>query len=155
MRKIDRAFLKRSLGGEYPNGPRGSWTLINEAEGRVYFLGWNLFYQDFAYPLCNGDFYAPVNADNDSKGLREWHAAVERVRRGELEGCVILQLASQHQEESEHNDGDQDSEVTLHAERILDGVFFGEIVETDGELCFRADVRRPLNASRAPRQESA
>lgn len=143
MRKIDRAFLKRSLGGEYPNGPRGSWTLINEAEGRVYFLGWNRFYQDFAYPLRNGDFYAPVDADNDSKGLREWHAAVERVRLGELEGCVILQLASQQSEE------------TLHAERILDGVFFGEVVETDGELWFRADERLPLNAARAPRQESA
>ena len=152
MRKIDRAYLKRSLGGEYPNGPRGSWTLINEAEGRVYFLGWNLFYHDFAYPLCNGDFYAPVSADNDSKGLREWHAAVARVRAGELEGCVILQLASQDREDSA---GDEDREDTLRAERILDGVFFGEIVETDGELWFRADERRPLNAARAPRQESA
>jgi hypothetical protein len=143
MRKIDRAFLKRSLGGEFVNGPRASWTLLNEAEGRVYFLGWNTFYQDFSYPLRNGDFYAPVSDEHDSKGLREWHAAVERVRSGELEGCVILQLAS------------ADSEDGLQAEKILDGVFFGVTVETDGELWFRADERRPLNAARAPRQETA
>ena len=155
MRKIDRAFLKRSLGGEYPNGPRGSWTLINEAEGRVYFLGWNLFYQDYAYPLCNSDFYAPVSADHDSKGLREWHAAVARVRSSELEGCVILQVASQRSEDGDDSEVGDEGEDTLQAERILDGVFFGEIVETDGELWFRADERRPLNAARAPRQESA
>ena len=152
MRKIDRGFLKRSLGGEFPNGPRGSWTLRNEAEGRVYFLGWNLFYQDFAYPMRNGDFYAPVTADNDSKVLREWHDSVERVRSGELEGAVILQLAAQQ----EADEADQASATDLpQAERILDGVFFGEIVETDGELWFRADERRPIHAARAPRQESA
>lgn len=143
MRKIDRAVLKRSLGGEYPNGPRGSWTLLNEAEGRVYFLGWNLFYNNFAYPLRDAGFYAPATSDSDSKGLREWHDSVERVRNGELEGCVVLQLAN------ETDDG------ALSAERILDGVFFGDVVETDGELWFSVVDRRPLNAARAPQQESA
>jgi hypothetical protein len=87
MRKIDRAFLKRTLGGDYPNGPRGSWTLRNDAEGRVYLLGWSSLYRD------------------------QFH--------------------------------------------ILDAAFFGDIVERDGELCFRADERRRLNVARGPRLESA
>lgn len=141
--KIDRAFLQRSLGGEYPNGPRGSWTLLNEAEGRVYFLGWNLFYSNFSYPLRDAGFYAPAAGDNDSKGLREWHDSVERVRRGELEGCVILQVAN------------EDEDGALSAERILDGVFFGEVVETDGEFWFSVADRLSLGHARAPQQESA
>ena len=141
--KIDRAFLKRSLGGEYPNGPRGSWTLLNEAEGRVYFLGWNIFYSNFSYPLRDAGFYSPAEGDNNSKGLREWHDSVERVRRGELEGCVILQVAN------------EDEDGVLSAERILDGVFFGEVVETNGELWFSAVDRASLGTARAPQQESA
>lgn len=144
MRKIDRAFLKRTLGGEYPNGPRGSWTLLNEAEGRVYLLGWNLFYQDFAYPLRNDGFYASSeSATSASKGLKEWHETVDRIRRGDLEAGLILQLPQ-----------DPDSD-TLLVERILDGVFFGDVVESNGELWFRSDERVRINMARAPRQQSA
>ena len=141
--KIDRAFLKRSLGGEYPNGPRGSWTLRNEAEGRVYFLGWNIFYSNRSYPLRDAGFYAPADGNSDSKGLREWHDSVERVRRGELEGCVILQVAN------------EDEDATLTAERILDGVFFGLVVVADGELWFSVADRLSIGHARAPQQESA
>jgi hypothetical protein len=144
MRKLDRAFLKRTLGGEYPNGPRVSWTLLNEAEDRVYLLGWNLFYQDFAYPLRNDGFYAPGDsAASPSKGLKEWHDTVDRIRRGELEAGLILQLPQ-----------DPDADVLL-VERILDGVFFGDIVESNGELWFRSDERVRINMARAPRQQSA
>ncbi len=144
MRKIDRAFLKRTLGGEYPNGPRGSWTLRNDAEGRVYLLGWSSLYRDQFHPLRSGDHYPDTpEARKASKFLAEWHAAVDAAREGALEPCLLLQVPR-----------DPDADV-LQAERVLDAAFFGEIVERDGGLHFRADERRRLNVARAPRQESA
>lgn len=142
MRKIDRAYLKRVLGGVFPSGPRGSATLLNEAEGRVYLLGWQSLYQDFTHPLRTAEHY-PADRSEQHRSVTEWHDSVDRIRRGELEGCLILQVP-------------QDPTATdLQLERVLDGVFFGEIIETDGELWFRADERRTLNNARAPRQASA
>ena len=142
MRKIDRATLKRSLGGTYPNGPRQSWTLVNEAEGRVYFLGWNVHYRDYTYPLRNSTTYPPVSADAQ-KGLVEWQQMLDRVRDGELEACLVLQVPADSQAEE------------FRLQRILDCVFFGEVVETDGEVWFRVVNRVPLRSARSPRQESA
>jgi hypothetical protein len=142
MRKIDRATLKRSLGGSYPNGPRQSWTLVNEAEGRVYFLGWNVHYRDYAYPLRNSTTYPPVSADAQ-KGLVEWQQMLDRVRDGELEACLVLQVPADAKAEE------------FRLQRILDCVFFGEVVETDGEVWFRVENRVPLRSARSPRQESA
>ena len=144
MRKIDRAVLKRMLGGDYPNGPRGSWTLKNEGEGRIYFLGWQPLYRDLFHPLSTATHYPNASdAVSTNKYLAEWHAGVELARRGELEPCLLLQVPR-----------DAEAEV-LQAERFLDAAFFGEVVERDGELFFRADERRPLTAARAPRLESA
>ena len=142
MRKIDRAALKRSLDGTYPNGPRQSWTLVNEAEGRVYFLGWNVHYRDYTYPLRNSTTYPPVSADAQ-KGLVEWQQMLDRVRDGELEACLVLQVPADSQAEE------------FRLQRILDCVFFGEVVETDGEVWFRVVNRVPLRSARSPRQESA
>ena len=144
MRKIDRAFLKRTLGGEFPNGPRCSWTLRNDAEGRVYLLGWSSLYRDQFHPLRGGDLYPDTpESRKASKFLAEWHAAVDAARNGALEPCLLLQVP---------RDADAPE---LQAERILDAAFFGEIVERDGALLFRADERRKLIVARAPRQESA
>jgi len=142
MRKIDRAFLKRNLGGEYPNGPRASVTLLNEAERRVYLLGWNSHYRDFVHPLSTAGFY-PASTPGRDRSHAEWHEAIERVRRGELEAGLILQVPA------------DPTAPVLVAERILDGVFFGEILDEDGELAFRVDDRRPLATARAPRQQTA
>ncbi len=144
MRKIDRAFLKRMLGGEYPHGPRGSWTLKNEAEGRIYFLGWQPLYKDQFHPLCTALHYPDApDALAGNRFLGEWHAGIELARSGVLEPCLLLQVPR-----------DAGAEV-LQAERFLDAAFFGQIVERSGELLFRAEERRPLNAARAPRLQSA
>ena len=144
MRKIDRAVLKRMLGGDYPNGPRGSWTLKNEAEGRIYFLGWQPLYRDLFHPLVSETYYpAAPAALKENKFLAEWHAGVELARQGALEPCLLLQVPR-----------DADAQV-LQAERFLDAAFFGEIVERDDALYFRADERRALTAARAPRLASA
>jgi len=142
MRKIDRAYLKRVLGGVFPNGPRGSSTLLNEAEGRVYLLGWQSLYQDFTHPLRTAAHF-PADQSEAHKSLTEWHDSIERIRRGELEGALVLQVPQ------------DPAAAELQVERVLDGVFFGEIIETDGELWFRADERLTLNNARAPRQDSA
>jgi len=143
MRKIDRAFVKRTLGGVFPNGPRASWTLLNEAEGRVYFLGWSTLYQNFAYPLRDADHYPAITTGTDDKSLQQWHDSIERVRSGELEAGLILQVPQV-----------ADSDVP-QIDRVLDGVFFGAIIEKDGALWFHAEDRCALKHARAPRQESA
>lgn len=143
MRKIDRAVVRRMLGGEFPNGPRASWTLLNEAEGRVYFLGWKSLYQNFTYPLRDAGNYPAAGSDAGNNALAQWQDSVERVRRGELEAGLILQVPQ-----------DEDADVPL-LDRVLDGVFFGEIVENGDELVFRAEDRCALKYARAPRQESA
>lgn len=142
MRKIDRAFVKRTLGGVFPNGPRGSTTLLNEAEGRVYLLGWQHLYQDFTHPVRTNDHYQPELAEKN-KSLQEWHDSIDRARKGELEACLILQVPQDPQAPE------------LLVERVLDGVFFGEFIETDGELSFHAEERRTLATARAPLKESA
>ncbi len=142
MRKIDRAMLKRALGGEYPDGPRASSTLVNEQEGRVYFLGWNSLYENYTYPLRTATHYPP-NAPGASRSETTWQTLVDRICRGELEACLVLQVPTDPEAE------------TLQLDRILDGVFFGEIVTTADEIYFRSDDRLPIKAARAPRLESA